>query len=571
MAKADLIIRGGSLIDGQGGPARSADIAVRDGMVTEVGRVSCKGARELDAKGALVTPGFVDIHTHYDGQATWSERMSPSSHHGVTTVVMGNCGVGFAPVRAQDRDLLVELMEGVEDIPGAALHEGLPWAWESFPEYMDYLAARRYDMDIAAQLPHAALRVYVMGERGARREPANQEDCAEMRRLTEEAVRAGALGFSSSRTLNHRSSRGDPTPSLSAGHAELISIGKGVRDAGEGVLEFISDFEDLDQEFSLLCDLVRESRAPMTISLAQGLSPHGWRKLLQRIDEACAEGLVMKGQVAPRGIGVLLGLTATLNPFMACPAYRKLADLPLAERVRQLRNPEVQKQLLSEKAEGGQGLQKVIANWDKIWVLGDPPDYEPAREDSLGARARALHKRPEELALAALLLDEGRQLLYTPFANYAEFNLDCCRDMILAKNTVMGLGDGGAHVGTICDASFATFLLTHWGRDRQEGRIDLSTLVRAQSRETALAVGLHDRGLLIPGMRADINIIDFDRLGMGKPHLVQDLPAGGRRLTQETTGYIATLVRGEVTYEEGQPTRALPGRLIRGQQGRQAA
>lgn len=566
MADFDLIIRGGRLIDGTGSPERLADVAIANGKIVEVGQVSGPAREEIDAEGALVTPGFVDIHTHYDGQATWAERLAPSSHHGVTTVVMGNCGVGFAPVRPGDHDLLVKLMEGVEDIPGVALHEGLPWAWESFPDYLNYLDARRFDMDIAAQVPHAALRVYVMGERGANREPANAEDIAAMRDLTCDAIQAGALGFTSSRTLNHRSSTGDPTPSLTAEVEELVGIGLGLKQAGRGVLEMISDFKDLDDEFKILMEMARQSGSPMTISLAQGLSPNGWKQLLGKIDEANSNGLKVKGQVAPRGIGILLGLNATLNPFMMHSAYREIANCPLAERVSKLREPDFRARLLAETPEQTR-LARLFSDFGKIWVLGDPPDYEPAPEDSLQARAQREGRTPEELALDAMLMDEGRQLLYTPFANYAEFNLDCCREMILADNTVMGLGDGGAHVGTICDASFITYLLTHWGRDRTRGeRIDLPTLVKAQTRDTAETVGLLDRGVVAPGKKADINIIDFDKLRIHAPRIVNDLPAGGARLEQTTEGYIATIVSGEVTYRDGQATDALPGRLVRGQQ-----
>jgi N-acyl-D-aspartate/D-glutamate deacylase len=561
----DLIIRGGTVIDGTGAARRTADVAIRAERIVEVGRVSGRSAREIDAAGALVTPGFVDIHTHYDGQATWSERMAPSSFHGVTTAVMGNCGVGFAPVRPTDHDLLIELMEGVEDIPGIALHEGLPWAWESFPEYLDFLARRRFDMDLAAQLPHAALRVYVMGERGANREPATPEDIGEMRRLTAEAVRAGAIGFSSSRTLNHRSSRGAPTPSLTAERDELLGIAAGLADARRGVLEFISDFEDLDGEFGLLRAMVERSGRPMSISLAQGLSPHGWRKVLGRIESASAAGLEMRGQVAPRPIGILLGLTTTLNPFLTRPSYMEVARLPPAERIRALSDPARRTRILGEAPSPGfERLFRLMDGGRKLWVLGDPPNYEPAPEDSVAARALRLGREAWDYAYDLLMERGGRQILYTPFANYAENNLDCCRDMLLHKDTVPGLGDGGAHVGTICDASFVTTLLTHWGRDRSRGeRIDLETLVRRQTRDTARAVGLTDRGVLAPGMKADVNVIDFDRLRVRAPEIVHDLPAGGARLEQKADGYLATLVSGEPTYERGAPTGALPGRLIR--------
>ena len=404
MSDHDLVIRGGSVIDGTGAEERLADVAIQGGMISEVGRVAASGTREIDASGALVTPGFIDIHTHYDGQAAWSNRMSPSSHHGVTTVVMGNCGVGFAPVRSTDHDMLVELMEGVEDIPGIALHEGIGWQWESFADYLDYLGGREYDMDIGAQLPHGALRVYVMGQRGADREPATPDDIAQMRRLTTEAIRAGALGFTSSRTLNHRSSRGEPTPSLKAELDELRGIALGMKDAGRGVMEFISDFDDLDEEFGFLRTMVSESGRPMSISLAQGLSPHGWRKVLDRIDAAAASGLVMRGQVAPRPIGILLGLSTTLNPFLTRPSYSEVAQLPLAERVRALAEPERKHRILAE--ETSRGFLRLFNMMDagrKLWLMTDPPNYEPAPEESVAADAERLGRDAFEYAYDLML------------------------------------------------------------------------------------------------------------------------------------------------------------------------
>lgn len=561
----DLVVRGGRVIDGTGRSERGGDIAVKNGLISEIGNVTGRGREEIDADGALVTPGFVDIHTHYDGQATWANRLSPSSHHGVTTVVAGNCGVGFAPVRETDHDLLVRLMEGVEDIPGAALHEGLPWQWESFGDYMDYLAGREYDMDIATQLPHAALRVFVMGERGANREAATPEDIDAMRRLTADAMRAGALGFSSSRTLNHRSSSGDPTPSLSAAREELVGIATGVKEGGGGVIEMISDFKDFREEFDSLFAMCEASGAPMSISMAQGgRSPDGWRRLLAEIDAANDRGLEVRGQVAPRAIGILMGLTCTLNPFMQYPAYREIRALPLAERVARLSDPAFAERLLAEAPEDARTMG-LIGNFEQMWIMTDPPEYEPSPDDSIASQARRAGQSPQSLALEVMLRHGGTQMLYTPFANYTENNLDCCHDMILAKNTVMGLGDGGAHVGTICDASFITFLLTHWGRDRTRGdRIDLPTLIKAQTSDTARAVRLGDRGVLAPGMRADINVIDFDDLQIDAPRMVQDLPAGGSRLQQTTRGYLATICHGAVTYRNGEPTDALPGRLVRG-------
>lgn len=567
MSEYDLVVRGGQVIDGTGSEEVVADVAVQDGRIVAVGQVDGRGHREVDADGALVTPGFVDIHTHYDGQATWANRMSPSSHHGVTTVVMGNCGVGFAPVRPTDHDLLIELMEGVEDIPGVALHEGLPWSWESFPDYMEYLAGRQFDMDIGAQIPHAALRVYVMGQRGADREPATPEDIAQMRQLTEQAMRAGALGFTSSRTLNHRSSRGEPTPSLQAEVDELLGVADALKTTGRGVIEMISDFDDLHEEFALLEQMVKQSGRPMSISLAQGLSPHGWRKVLGKIEAASANGLVMRGQVAPRAIGILMGLTTTLSPFTSRPSFTEIAKLPLAEKLAALRDPERRARILSEDT--GKGFARLFNMMDagnKVWLMSDPPNYEPDPADSLGQQAKQRGVEPLEYIYDVMVAGDGKNILYTPFANYAENNLDCCREMILHQNTVMGLGDGGAHVGTICDASFITTLFTHWGRDRSRGaQIDLPTLVKSQTHDTARAVELTDRGTLAPGMRADINVIDFDNLNVRAPEIVHDLPAGGARLQQKADGYLATIVNGQITYQRGEATDALPGRLIRAQ------
>jgi len=565
MSDFDLIVRGGTVYDGTGVAARTADVGVKQGVVAEVGLISGTAQEEIQADGAMVTPGFVDIHTHYDGQATWANRMSPSSHHGVTTVVMGNCGVGFAPVRADDHEVLIELMEGVEDIPGVALHEGLPWSWESFPEYMDFLSTREFDMDIGAQLPHAALRVYVMGQRGADREPATADDIAIMRQLTRQAIDAGALGFTSSRTLNHRSSRGAPTPSLTAEADELFGLASGLKDAGRGVFEMISDFDDLDDEFSMLRGMVELSGRPMSISLAQGISPHGWRKVLGEIERANGSGLLMRGQVAPRPIGILLGLTTTLSPFTSRPSFGEISKLPLAEKVAAMADPARRARIMSEGA--SRGFERMLAKMDdgrNVWLLTDPPNYEPDPADSLHAQATRKGVDPWSFIYDHIVENGGRNILFMPFANYAENNLDCCREMILHQNTVMGLGDGGAHVGTICDASFITTLFTHWGRDRSRGeQIDLATLVKSQTHDTARAVELIDRGTLEPGMKADINVVDFDNLSVRVPEIVHDLPTGGARLQQKADGYLATIVSGEVTYRNGEATDALPGRLIR--------
>ncbi|MEJ0026776.1 MAG: amidohydrolase family protein [Rhizomicrobium sp.] len=570
-AEYDLVIRGGTVADGFGGALRDADVGVRNGTIAAAAPGLGRGITEIDAKSRLVTPGFVDIHTHYDGQATWDARLAPSSWHGVTTVVMGNCGVGFAPVRAADHDRLIELMEGVEDIPGVALHEGLKWNWESFAEYLNAVESTPHDIDIGAQLPHGALRVYVMGARGANLDAATDDDIARMRRLAAEAMRAGALGFSTSRTLNHKTVKGDPTPSLRATEAELTGIALGLKDAGSGVIEMISDFNqpDLATEFAMIRRVVETSGRPLTLSLAQGHShAEGWRRILELIESASDAGLPVKAQVAPRPIGVLLGLQGTINPFIGHAAYQAIKDRPLAERVAAMRDPSFRARVIEESAarEKAHPLARGIMAFERMFLLGDPPDYEPPRETSIQAMADRSNRAAADIAYDLLLEDEGRAFLFSPFANYADYNLDCCGEMIAHKDCVMGLGDGGAHVGIISDASFATYLLTHWGRDRAKGRFDLGYLVKRQTLDTARAVGLNDRGAIAPGLKADLNVIDMDRLAVEAPSMAYDLPAGGKRLLQGARGYDATIVSGRVIYRHGEPTGALPGRLVRGPQ-----
>jgi N-acyl-D-aspartate/D-glutamate deacylase len=573
----DLVVRGGMVADGRGGEPCPADVAVDGGMITAVGAVPGRGEEELEADGLLVTPGFVDIHTHYDGQATWDERMTPSSWHGVTTAVMGNCGVGFAPVRPDAHALLISLMEGVEDIPGVVLDEGIDWSWETFGQYLDAVGRRRHDIDLCAQLPHGALRLYVMGERAARLEEATAEDTADMRRLATEALQAGAIGFSTSRTLNHRTASGDPTPSLRASTDELEAIALGVADAGHGVVELISDFwPDVDAEFELVRSMVARTGVPLSLSLAQSHQhPEAWRDLLRRIEEAVADGLPIRAQVAPRPVGVLVGLQSSYHPLLSLPSYRDLAlgELPVAAQAAALRDPACQALLLADMTTGDDDTTTVRSDqprrrrsidFTRLYPLGDVPDYEPAADRSVARLAVAQGVEPPALLLDLLAENEGRNFLYTPFTNYADGNLDACGEMLAHPLTLFGLGDGGAHVGLISDASFPTYALSHWARDRTHGRMEVGQVVQQLTSTTAAAVGLHDRGVLAAGRRADLNLIDFEQLRCAAPAMAYDLPAGGKRLLQGAHGYRATLVAGEITYRDGEVTGALPGRLVRG-------
>ncbi len=571
MATHDLIIRGGTVVDGTGAPRRAADVAVTDGVVTEVadaGQITGAATRELDADGALVTPGFVDIHTHYDGQATWDSRMHPSSWHGVTTAVFGNCGVGFAPVHSSDHNRLVELMEGVEDIPGTALHEGLPWTWNSLPEYLDAIDTPK-DIDIAAQVPHGALRLHVMGERGAAREDATPDDIAAMGEIAAEGIRAGFLGFTTSRTQNHKTSRGELTPTLTAAKDELVGIAEAIGATGQGVLQLVSDLGDVDSEFDIFRTMVERSGRPLSFTLP--VSPRSeeyHRMLLAQVERARADGLAITGQVAVRPIGVLLGLECTLNPFMRNPVFAEVADLPLAERVAALSDPDRRERLLAaanareENLVGGSLIQK----FDAMYTLGDPPNYEPPASDKVSSRAEAAGVSAAEMALDLMLERGGEAMLWVPFTGYGTGNLDGTREVLTHEFTVPGLSDGGAHVGTICDGSFPSTLLAHWARDREREQIELEFLVQRQCRDTARTVGLADRGVLAPGYRADINVIDFDNLLVRQPELAYDLPAGGRRIIQRADGYLHTFVAGQETYAGGHETDALPGRLVRGPQ-----
>jgi N-acyl-D-aspartate/D-glutamate deacylase len=570
-----LIIRGGTIADGSGEALFEGDVAVKDGKIAAVGQISGRGQEEIDGKGQLVTPGFVDIHTHYDGQATWEERLIPSSWHGVTTTAFGNCGVGFAPAKESHRQGLIDLMEGVEEIPGSALHEGLKWDWESFPDYLDALDRRRHDMDLCAQLPHAALRVFVMGKRALALEDATADDVAKMRTLASEAMRAGGFGFTTSRSLNHMSISGDHTPTLKAREDELTGIAMGLKDAGTGVIQMIGEFspDNRNEEMAMLKRIMRASGRPLSITVTQRhRDPEGWRAMLATIDEANAEGCEMRGQVAPRSIGSMYGLSLSQHAFYLHPSYKEIADKPLAEKVAIMRDPSFRAKLLAEKPiHRSQRLVERTTNFDFTFSLDNPPDYEPPKERSIRNLAAEAGRDPMEFVYDLLLENDGKTFLFSPNTNYAGYNLDVCNEMIRHPKTCLGLSDGGAHVGHISDSGYPTFVLSHWGRDRKSGRIDLPWLVRWVTSATAEAIGLNDRGRIAPGYRADINVIDFDRLGLSYPYLTYDLPMGGKRFMQKGEGYVATFLGGVATYREGEPTGTLNGKLVRGPQPAPAA
>ena len=567
----DLVIRGGKIVDGSGDAAKSGDVAIDGDRITAVGEDVSAGRREIDADGQLVTPGWVDVHTHYDGQVTWDPHLTPSGWNGVTTVVMGNCGVGFAPAAPDRHDWLIQLMEGVEDIPGSALADGMEWKWESFPEYLDAIEAMPHALDIGTQVPHGAVRAYVMGDRGARNEPATPEDIEQMAAIVKEGLQAGALGFSSSRTLLHRAKDGEPVPGTFAGNDELLGIGRAIAEAGHGVFEVASDLAPEGKEIEWMRELGRLTGNPVSFACLQNdFDPTQWRRMLDACEQDAREGGTIVPQVAQRPAGMLVGLESTVHPFLFYPGYQQVAALPLAERVAKMKTPEIRAAILDNPPD----LSKMppiarilVAGFHKIFVHGDPPDYEPGPEKSIEAIAKREGRKPAEVAYDLMLERGGKALLYLPFLGYSNGNFDDMREMMMHPQAIYGLSDGGAHCGLICDASMPTFLLTHWVRDRSRGeKIPLETIVNAQARKTGALFGICDRGLLAPGMKADVNVIDFEHLHIHAPEMVYDLPANARRLIQKVDGYRYTVCSGEVTYEDGKPTGAMPGKLIRGPQ-----
>ena len=567
----DLVIRNGTIVDGTGAAAFAGDVAVDGGVISAVGRVDAPGREEIDATGKLVTPGFVDVHTHYDGQVTWDPTLAPSSWHGVTTVVMGNCGVGFAPARPDRHEGLIGLLEGVEDIPGTALAQGITWGWETFPEFLDFLDAQPLMLDVGTQVPHGAVRGYVMGERGARNEPATPDDIAAMARIVQEGVEAGALGVSTSRTIAHRAIDGEPVPGTFAAEDELFALGRALTAAGTGVFELApagvmgEDLAAPEREMDWMVRLAEETGRPLTFALIQhDLEPDQWRKMLDLVGEVHDRGIPIRPQVAGRPLGLLLGLQ-TFHALRDRPSYKAIEDLPLDDKVTALRDPGLRARILAESPAADPRMAFIGLGLDRTFRLGDPPDYEPDPSESIAAHAERDGRDPWELYYDLLLEDDGRELLLRPLLGYAQFTEDPIREMVLNPATVLGLGDGGAHVGAICDASIETYMLTHWVRDRSRGeRLPLELVVRKMTSDTAELYGLRDRGVIAPGKKGDVNVIDLDHLTLRRPAMAHDLPAGASRLLQTAEGYTATIVSGQVVMRDGVETGARPGALLRG-------
>jgi N-acyl-D-amino-acid deacylase len=566
----DIVIRGGTIIDGTGAKRAAGDVAIDGDTIASVGGKAGPAKRVIDADGLLVTPGWVDVHTHYDGQATWDPVLAPSSWHGVTTILFGNCGVGFAPVRKEHQSGLIDLMEAVEDIPNIALHEGLQWDWESFPDFLDALDRFPRTIDVAAQIPHHPLRVYVMGGRGIDRQAATPDDIAEMNRLTEQAVRAGAFGFTTSRTYSHKTLTGELVPGHFAEEAELFGIGRALGAAGMGAFGMNSDFADEAREFDWMTRLSKETGRPVWFLLTdRPTDPERWKRIMKGVHKARADGASVTAQVAGRPVGVILGIGTSLNPFSLRPSYRQLDNLPLSEKLMRLRDPELRRAILAEEPSPeqlerlGQFIKFIATRWDRMFVMGMPLDYEPTAGKSVAAVAARSNRTPQEIAYD-YLVEGPENFLFFPVVGYVHGDHEQIRSLLLDSGTLLGLGDGGAHCGQIVDAGLPSYMLTHWGRDRKRGPgMPLEQLVKMQTSETADFFGFRDRGRLRPGLRADLNIIDFDRLRLHQPEVVADLPAGGHRLVQRVDGYRATLVAGTPIFENGVETGARPGKLVR--------
>ena len=565
----DLIIKNGTVYDGTGDKPFVADIAIKGRKIEAIGELEEVSKQTINAEGKIVAPGFVDIHTHYDGQVTWDPYLRPSTYHGVTTVVMGNCGVGFSPCKPEERDWLISLMEGGEDIPGTALHEGINWQWESFPEYLDILENKPLAIDVGTQIPHGAVRAYVMGQRGINREEATQEEIDRMSQLVKEAIQAGAFGFSTSRTEKHRDSSGALTPSITAHKNELVSIANSIGELNSGVLQGISDFYVFESEFDIFKEMSQSSGRPISITVEQmDQRPDWWHQLLDGIEAAQNKGINMYGQVPPRATGINMGLEVSLNPFTFYPSFYDLSKKSLEEKVATMRDPKFKKKLLSEKpvSIGNPLVEEITQSFNKMFRLGDPANYEPDPDSSFKAIAKKQNISPQEVAYDCLLEKEGKALIYHPLFNYLPGNLDFVEKMLNHPYSISGLGDAGAHCGAISDASFPTTLIQHWGRDRTRGKkIPLEILISMQTLETSRLLGISDRGVLKEGYKADINVIDFDNLTLHEPEVLHDLPAGGRRLVQKASGYEYTIVSGQIAFENGEATGALNGRLIRNQ------
>ncbi len=574
----DLIIRNGTVIDGSGGDPFVADVAISGDRIAAIGPdLDGDATRDIDATGRIVTPGFVDIHTHYDGQATWDAELAPSTPHGVTTVVFGNCGVGFAPVVPGREDFLIQLMEGVEDIPGSALSEGMPWGWEHFSEYLDVLDAREYVADVSAMIAHGPVRAYVMGDRGVHNEPATADEIDRMAAIVAEAIRAGARGFSTSRTMGHKAMSGEPVPGTFAPEEELFAIGRAVRAAGKGIFEVApsgviptEDHISPDLEVDWMCRLAEEAGVPITFLMLQtDAAPDDYRKHLELVGRVREQGHPVTAQVAGRPFGVLLGLTAR-HPFMICPSYQPLLEVPLADKVAAMREPELREtlvgeyRLMIEQVKAMDPLAaKAMESFDRTYPLGDPVDYEPTDADSIAGIAAATGRDPVEVYYDALLERDGQAIVMNTLLGYTDGNGDALHEMLATDHAVIGLADGGAHCNLICDASTPTWMLTHWCRDRKGPQLRLPDVIRKLSADTAALFGFDDRGRVEVGLRADLNVIDHDRLTLRQPHMVADLPAGGTRFLQEAEGYDYTIVAGQVTREHDAFTGATPGRLVR--------